>query len=158
MKLKSNLILVLITLFLVAALVPSTAVLAYGGSEPSTFETLSGLLQPVLVIVLPVLAAVVVAWAIRMCQTKKADLSERQYLLLRWLVSAGVWAAEQAFEAGQIPKESRERKVLEFVQSMANKYKIPVDVPEIYFLIRAAVGEELNKAKLVKPTVPKLPE
>lgn len=144
---KNKFFLILVALLLLAALFPSTA-FAFDGSEPNaTLEFLNGLLQPILLVVLPPIAVAITAWAIRYWQTKKLELNQNQYVLLRWIVSCGMWAAEQAFAANQITKERRETYVIEFVQRKASEYGLKVNVYDIYVMIKAAVGEELNKER-----------
>lgn len=148
---------VVVALVVTVLLFPSVAAHASDGSTdlPAILDVLASLLQPVLAVVLPVLVPVLLAYARAYWDSKRQNLSERQYTLLRWFVSAGVWAAEQAMAKGEISREQRERYVLDFVQQMADQYKIPVDVKALYVLIRAAVGEELNKNRIapVSPTV-----
>ena len=117
-------------------------------------EILNQVLQPILLISLPVLVVAVMSWLIKSWQEKSASLNQKQLNTMRWIVSLGIWAAEQAWMAGNIKKEEREGFVLNFAQSLAYKYKLNVNVQEVIVFIKAAVAEEFNKGKIVIPGLP----
>lgn len=112
-------------------------------------EIVNQVLQPILLILLPVVAGAATAWLLKAWQVKRLELNQQQFSTLTWLVSTGIWAAEQAYKSGLIPKNFREDYVVEFVQSMAKKYHISIDAQELLRFIKAAVGEEFNKNRIV---------
>ena len=126
----------------------------FNQEEKIEMEILNRVLQPVLLIVLPVLVVAILIWLAKVWQIKRGELSLQQLTTIRWLVSFGVWAAEQAWQAGDIPKGKREQFVIDFVQAQADKYHVHVDVAQIVVFIKAAVAEEFNKGRIVVPSLP----
>lgn len=105
---------------------------------------------------IPILVAALLIWLSREWQIKSQQLNKQQYDLLRWVVSTGIWAAEQAWQAGEIDKSNRGKYVVDYCQRLAIKYHIPVDVAELSVLIQAAVAQEFNSGKIVVPKIPGL--
>jgi len=116
-------------------------------------EIINQLAQPVLTLVLPVLAGALTAYVIKLWQTEKTKLNEKQLTLLYWIVNTEVWSAEQAYIAGILPANMRLKQVTASVQSWADKLGLKISVSAIVHLIEASVGEELNKEKILAPKV-----
>jgi len=113
-------------------------------------EFANKVLQPVLLLVMPVLVCFAIAWVRKLLQVEQAKLSERQLYLLDCLISTGIWAAEQACKSGVIDAEYREDYVIQFIQGEANRYHLVIDVGQLAYRIKAAVGRQLNQDKLLK--------
>ena len=117
-------------------------------------EITNNVLQPILEIVLPFLATACIAWLMKAWQAKRAELDAKQYSTLTWLIETGVWAAEQAYASGKLPKELREDYVIKFIQAEADRYHLVVDVAQIMVHIKAAVAKELNQGRLITSANP----
>ena len=117
----------------------------------------STFVQPALLFALIILVIVAIAWVQKAAQGKQADLDQKKYDTLTWLIETGVWAAEQAYKSGTLPKELREEYVIKFLQGEANKYHLAIDVGQIAVYIKAEVAKSLNKEKLTSPAIRLLP-
>jgi hypothetical protein len=115
-------------------------------------DLINQIAQPLLLIILPVLAVAATSWLIKAWELKRAELSQAQLTTLNWLAGTAVWAAEQASQSGIIPKTARLSYAIEFVQVMADKYHIKIDSAEIAARIEAAVAEQLNKGRITQPS------
>lgn len=111
-------------------------------------EILNPIIQPVLLILTPVLAAAITAWVVRAIQSARADLNQSQLESLKLLANTAVWAAEQASRSNVIPKKYRMDYAIKFVQSQADARGIKINVDELTRYIEAAVGEQLNAQKI----------
>jgi hypothetical protein len=113
------------------------------------FDNVSQFLQIALLLMLLVLAVGSILLTLQTWQGKRVQTNERQHGILMYLIETGVWAAEQAYKSGIIPKEYREEYVIRFLQGEANKYHLSIDVEQIVVYIKAAVAQQLNQDKLV---------
>jgi hypothetical protein len=113
-------------------------------------ELLNQIAQPVLLIVLPALAIALTSWAYKAYQVERAKLNEKQLTLLDRIIETGIWAAEQAYKAGIIPKEARLQYVIKFAQTYCDNHHIAVNVEELAVRIHAAVGKSLNAQKILQ--------
>jgi len=116
-------------------------------------ELVNKVLQPVLWTVLPVLVVFVIAYLKKLRDVEQAKLSEKQIGILDWLISTGIWAAEQAYKSGLIPKELREDYVIKFIQAEADKHHLVIDVEMLAIRIKAAVAREFNRDRLLGTSV-----
>lgn len=117
-------------------------------------DFLTALLQHQLEIVTTIVATALTAYLIKAWQEKAASLSKDQWVFLNWIISTAVWSAEQAWRMGLIDKNFRLEYAVELVQKEINARGLPgIKVEEIMVKINTAVAQELNKAKIVAPTV-----
>lgn len=101
------------------------------------------LLEQVLLVVLPVLAAAATAWIAQKVREGAARLTEHQRKVLLAVVQTAVLAAEQAGAAGYV--KDKKAYALEVAQGWLKQQGVKIDLGLLDAAIEAAVLEEFNR-------------
>lgn len=112
-------------------------------------QLVSGVLQAVLLAVLPVLAGVAVKWLLEKVKGEVQKLDKDQLATLQWVAGIAVAAAEQARLAGLV----HDKKVyaVSIIDAWLQARGIQIDVALIDAAIEASVFDQFNASK----TLPK---
>lgn len=115
--------------------------------------------QYLLLAVATALVSAVIAYIQKAWQAKAAQVKKDHWTLFTWIVSSAVWSTEQAYRAGLIKKDGRLDNAIQLVQAEVKASGlIGFDAERIAQYCLAALGQELNKDKLISPNkVPDLP-
>jgi hypothetical protein len=106
-------------------------------------ELVSGVLQAVLMAVLPALAVALLRWLLTIGRRESQKLDQQTMATLRWLAGMAVKAAEQSKLAGLI--EDKKQYALDFLEAWFKRRGIALDLDTLSLAIEAAVIEQFPK-------------
>lgn len=114
--------------------------------------------QVVLLLIAIAIGVALAAYLFKLWDVKQVQLSQDKWALFNWIVSQAVISTEQLWSTELIEKDERESHAVEIVQRELDAWGLRgIDVKRITDAVIAAVGKDLNNARLVAEKVPRPP-